>query len=769
MTKINIIKRSGNVEAMCEEKITKRLKNLKDELNVDVHKIVSTVVSSMCENMTSTQIDELSAETSVSLITEHPDYGDFASRITVSNHQKNTEESFLHTMHELYSHGQICPKVYSFIERNHKELQRYIEFDRDYMYDYFGFKTLQRAYLLKSKGAIRERPQHMLMRVSCGIHYTTSEDAADHVEALESVRETYDAMSCGDFIHATPTLYNMGTPRPQGASCFLLATKEDSIDGIYRTLHETAMISKHAGGIGVHIHNIRSKGSRIKSNNGVTSGIIPALRNFNATAKYVNQAGKRNGAFAMYLEPWHPDILGFLDLRKNHGDEDARCRDLFTAMWVPDLFMERVKSGSTWSLMCPDMCAGLSDTFGDDFKFLYESYEEKGMYVRQIPALDIWYAMLDSQISTGTPYLLYKDACNKKSNQQNIGTIKSSNLCAEIVEYSDQDETAVCNLASISLPSCISKDGVFDFNKLAKITCILVRNLNKIIDNNYYPVETARRSNFRHRPIGIGCQGLADVFVKMRMSWDEDAAKQLNKDIYECMYFHAMNESHKLAKKFGHYETFKGSPTSEGIFQFDLWGEKGSNTYDWATLKSEVKEHGLRNSLLLAQMPTASTSQILGNTESIEPIQSNIFTRRTQAGEFTMVNKQLVNDLHSLGLWNMEVMHSIVMSGGSVQNIECIPDNIKKIYRTSWEISQRHMIDMSADRGMFICQSQSLNLFVEDSTYKKLSSMHFYAFNKGLKTGMYYLRTRPKVTAHKIVATSELRNTSNETCEMCSA
>lgn len=771
---IKIIKRSGSIQEYDEVKITKRLQTLQYGLNesVDVYKIVNTVSRSVCENMTTTQIDELSGETAVGMITDHPDYGTLAARITISNHQKNTDDSFFFVLYELHETQQIAKHVFEFAERNKDELQSYMDFQRDFNYDYFGFKTLQKSYLLKTRSGIKERPQHMIMRVSCGIHCTSKHNHRSDEDVLRDVKETYESMSNGDFTHATPTLYNMGTPKPQGASCFLMAMKDDSIDGIYNTLHETAMISKHAGGIGIHLHNVRSKGSKIRSNNGVTSGILPMMRNFNATARYVNQAGKRNGAFAMYLEPWHADVFAFLDMRKNHGDEEMRCRDLFSALWIPDLFMERVKNNKKWSLMCPDTCKGLSDVYGDTFKDLYEEYENKGMYVSQVNAIDVWYAILDSQISTGTPYLLYKDASNRKSNQKNLGVIKSSNLCAEIIEYSEPNETAVCNLASISLPSCIVNEKekcIFDFDKLGQTTRILVRNLNKVIDVNYYPVQTASTSNFKHRPIGIGCQGLADVFIQMQYSWDMDEAKKLNKDIYECMYYHAMSESLTLTKQgCESYSSFNGSPLSQGIFQFDMWGVTPSSAYDWDALKAEVKKFGVRNSLLIAQMPTASTSQILGNTESIEPMQSNIFTRRTQAGEFTMVNKYLVDDLNKLGLWNKSMMHSIVMNNGSIQSIQSIPESLKNIYKTSWEISQKHLIDMSADRGAFVCQSQSLNLFLEEASYKKLSSMHFYAFSKGLKTGIYYLRTRPKATAHKVVANNANANANTE-CEMCSA
>ncbi len=695
----------------------------------------------MYDGVTTTELDNLAAETAASLTVKHPDYALLASRIAVSNLHKNTIKSFSGTMELLYNcrdskAGKAAPlladDVWHIIQQHAELLDSTIIYDRDYSFDYFGFKTLEKSYLLKVDNKVVERPQHMFMRVSVGIHK----------EDIDSAIKTYHLMSERWFTHATPTLFNAGTPKPQMSSCFLLTMKEDSIDGIYDTLKQTAKISQSAGGIGLSIHGIRATGSYIGGTNGTSNGIIPMLRVFNDTARYVDQGGgKRKGAFAIYLEPWHADVFEFLDLRKNHGKEEMRARDLFYALWIPDLFMQRVESNGDWSLFCPHEAPGLHECWGEEFEKLYAQYEQEGRARKTVKAQDLWFAILDAQIETGTPYLLYKDAANRKSNQQNLGTIKSSNLCTEILEFTSENEVAVCNLASLALPRFVT-NGEFDHQKLYDVTYQATKNLNKIIDNNYYPVEEARTSNLRHRPIGLGVQGLADAFILMRLPFESPEAKQLNKEIFETIYFAAMTASKDLAKIEGAYETFAGSPTSKGQFQFDLWNTEPTLRWDWFRLKDEVVKHGIRNSLLVAPMPTASTSQILGNNECFEPYTSNIYVRRVLSGEFVVVNKHLLKDLVELNLWNDDMKNKIITHNGSIQKIDGVPENIKNIYKTVWEIKQRTLIDMAADRGAYICQSQSLNLFVDTPTTGKLTSMHFYAWKQGLKTGMYYLRTK---------------------------
>jgi ribonucleoside-diphosphate reductase alpha chain len=749
-----VIKRDGNRESVKFDKITARVQKLcygLDPVHVTPINVAMKVIEGIYEGVTTSELDNLAAETAASLTTKHPDYALLASRIAVSNLHKNTNKSFSKTMEAL--HQYIDPKtgkkaplladdVYEIIAKNAQELDSTIIYDRDFGYDYFGFKTLERSYLLKMNGQVAERPQHMIMRVAVGIHK----------DDIASVIETYNLMSERWFTHATPTLFNAGTPKPQMSSCFLLTAKDDSIDGIYDTLKSCAKISQSAGGIGLSIHNIRATGSYIRGTNGTSNGIIPMLRVFNDTARYVDQGGgKRKGSFAIYLEPWHADIYEFLDLRKNHGKEEARARDLFTAMWTPDLFMKRVEENSTWSLFCPNEAPGLADCWGEEFEKLYTKYEREGKARKTIQARELWAAIIDSQIETGNPYMLYKDACNSKSNQQNLGTIKSSNLCTEIIEYTSADEIAVCNLASIALPRFV-EDGKFDHQKLFEVTYTITKNLNKIIDRNYYPVAEARNSNMRHRPIGIGVQGLADAFILMRFPFDSPEAIQLNKEIHETIYYASMTASKDLAKIDGAYETYAGSPVSKGIFQFDMWGVTPSPRWEWDILKEEVKTHGVRNSLLLAPMPTASTSQILGNNECFEPYTSNIYSRRVLSGEFVIVNKHLLKDLVKLGIWNDKLKNKIIVANGSVQGISEIPDNIKALYKTVWEISQKVIINMAADRGAYICQSQSLNLFVQDANFAKLSSMHFYGWKAGLKTGMYYLRTKAAADAIKFTA-----------------
>jgi ribonucleoside-diphosphate reductase alpha chain len=745
-----VIKRDGRRESIKFDKITARIQKLCYGLNpiVDPVPVAMKVIKGIYEGVTTIELDNLAAEVAASFTIKHPDYALLASRIAVSNLHKITNKSFSGTMKALYEYvdpvtgenaSLLANDVYEIIEKNAELLDSTIIYDRDFGYDYFGFKTLERSYLLKMDGRIAERPQHMLMRVSVGIHK----------DDINSAIETYNLMSERWFTHATPTLFNAGTPKPQMSSCFLLTMKSDSIDGIYDTLKQCAKISQSAGGIGLSINNIRATGSYIKGTNGTSNGIVPMLRVFNDTARYVDQGGgKRKGSFAIYLEPWHADVFDFLDLKKNHGKEENRARDLFFALWVPDLFMKRVEENGDWSLFCPHEAPGLADTFGDEFEALYFKYEKEGKMRKTIKAQELWFAILESQTETGTPYMLYKDACNKKSNQKNLGTIKSSNLCTEIIEYTSPEEVAVCNLASIALPHFVI-DGQFDHQKLFEVTYVITKNLNRIIDRNFYPVEEARRSNMRHRPIGIGVQGLADVFILLRMPFDSNEAKKLNKEIHETIYYASMTASKDLAKVDGAYESYEGSPVSQGIFQFDMWGVTPSKRWEWDILKDEVKKHGVRNSLLLAPMPTASTSQILGNNECFEPYTSNIYTRRVLSGEFIVVNKHLLKDLVNLGLWNDGLKNDLIAANGSIQNLDVIPQNIKDLYKTVWEIKQKDLIDMAADRGAYICQSQSLNLFVQNPNFGKLTSMHFYAWKKGLKTGMYYLRTKAATDAIK--------------------
>lgn len=743
-----VIKRNGKQESVKFDKVTARIEKLSYSLSpmVNVIDVAKKTIEGIYAGVPTTELDNLAAETAASLTIAHPDYAILASRIAVSNLHKNTVKSFSETMRKLYNYvdqatGKKLPLIANdvmvIIEEHADLLDSSIIYDRDYGFDYFGFKTLEKSYLLRINGKVAERPQHMYMRVAVGIHKND----------IESAIKTYHLMSERWFTHATPTLFNAGTPKPQMSSCFLLTMKEDSIDGIYDTLKQTAKISQSAGGIGLAIHNIRATGSYIGGTNGASNGIIPMLRVFNDTARYVDQGGgKRKGAFAIYLEPWHADVFEFLDLRKNHGKEELRARDLFYALWICDIFMKRVESDQEWSLFCPNEAPGLSECWGEAFEKLYTKYEQEGRARRVIKAQELWFKILESQIETGTPYMLYKDAANSKSNQQNLGTIKSSNLCTEILEYTSTNEVAVCNLASLALPRFVT-DGKFDHQKLYDVTYQVTKNLNAVIDNNYYPVEEARNSNMKHRPVGLGVQGLADVFIMMRLPFESELARLLNRNIFETIYFAAMTASKDLAKQHGAYETFAGSPLSKGIFQFDMWGVKPSERWDWETLRSEVKEYGARNSLLIAPMPTASTSQILGNNECFEPYTSNIYTRRVLSGEFIIVNKHLLKDLVNLGLWNNSMKNRIISDNGSIQKIDEIPADIKELYKTVWEIKQRSLIDMAADRGAYICQSQSLNLFIENPTTSKLTSMHFYAWKKGLKTGMYYLRTQAATQA----------------------
>jgi ribonucleoside-diphosphate reductase alpha chain len=745
-----VIKRDGRKESVKFDKITARIKKLCYGLSDHVQPLLvaQKVIEGIYDGVSTSELDNLAAEIAATMTVRHPDYALLASRIAISNLHKNTKKSFSETMRLLYNYvdertGQkaqlIADDVMQIIEEHAALLDSTIIYDRDFAVDYFGFKTLEKSYLLKINGMVVERPQHMFMRVAVGIHKND----------IDAVIETYNLMSERWFIHATPTLFNAGTPKPQLSSCFLLTMKSDSIDGIYETLHQCARISQSAGGIGLSIHNIRATGSYIRGTNGTSNGIIPMLRVFNDTARYVDQGGgKRKGSFAIYLEPWHADIFAFLDLKKNHGKEELRARDLFYALWIPDLFMKRVEAEENWSLFCPNEAPGLADCYGTEFEMLYTKYESEGRARKTIPARELWTAILESQIETGTPYMLYKDACNEKSNQKNLGTIKSSNLCTEIIEYTSSDEVAVCNLASIALPRFV-QDGKFDHNKLFDITYVVTKNLNRIIDINYYPVAEARRSNLRHRPIGIGVQGLADTFILLRLPFDSEEARILNREIFETLYYAALTASKDLAKKEGPYETFPGSPASKGILQFDMWNVTPSDRWEWNVLREEIKKYGLRNSLLIAPMPTASTSQILGNNECFEPYTSNIYTRRVLSGEFIVVNKHLLKDLMERNLWNDKIKNKLIAANGSVQNIEEIPDDLKALYKTVWEIKQRTIIDMAADRAPFIDQSQSLNLFIQEPTYARLSSMHFYAWKKGLKTGMYYLRTKAPTDAIK--------------------
>ena len=748
-----VLKRDGRKEPIMFDKITARVRKLCYGLNdlVDPVKVAMRVIEGLYDGVTTSELDNLAAETAATMTTTHPDYALLAARISVSNLHKNTKKSFVDTMTDLYTYvnprtGKKAPlladNVYKIIKDNAELLDSTIIYNRDFGYDYFGFKTLERSYLLKLNGEIVERPQHMLMRVSVGIH----------LDDLDAAIETYHLMSKKYFTHATPTLFNSGTPKPQMSSCFLLAMKDDSIDGIYDTLKQTAKISQSAGGIGLSIHNIRATGSYIAGTNGTSNGIVPMLRVFNDTARYVDQGGgKRKGSFAIYVEPWHADIFDFLNLKKNHGKEEMRARDLFYAMWIPDLFMRRVEEDTTWTLMCPNECPGLYDSHGEEFEKKYLEYESGNKGRKTIKARELWEKILESQIETGTPYMLYKDAANRKSNQKNLGTIRSSNLCTEILEYTSADEVAVCNLASIALPMFV-KDGGFDHQGLYDVTVRATKNLNKVIDRNYYPVKEAENSNFRHRPIGLGVQGLADTFIKLRMPFTSDEAKALNQEIFETLYFAALTASKDEAKDEGPYESYKGSPISKGEFQHNLWGikdEELSGRWDWTALRKDVKKHGVRNSLLVAPMPTASTSQILGNNECFEPYTSNIYTRRVLSGEFIVVNKHLLEDLVNLGVWNEDLKQELMRANGSIQQLDNIPDEIKELYKTAWELSMKDIIDMSRQRGYFIDQSQSLNLFMEGATMAKLTSMHFYAWKSGLKTGMYYLRTKSAVDAIK--------------------
>jgi len=755
---MQVVKRSGKREDVSFDKITARVKKLcygLDTRYVSHIEIAKKVIQGLYDGVTTTELDNLAAETAATMATTHPEYALLAARISVSNLHKNTDKSFSKTIKALYNYidpktgeqaGLIGEETYQLVWKHKDQLDSAIIYDRDYSFDFFGFKTLERSYLLRMDGEVVERPQHMLMRAAIGIHG----------KDIESAVQTYNLMSDKWFIHATPTLFNAGTPKPQLSSCFLLSMTDDSISGIFDTLTRCAKISQSAGGIGLSIHNVRAQGSYIKGTGGTSNGIIPMLQVYNDTARYVDQGGgKRKGAFAIYLEPWHADVFEFLDLKKNHGKEELRARDLFYAMWISDLFMERVKVNGEWSLFCPNECPGLYDTYGGEFEALYHKYEQEGKARKTVNAQDLWFAILESQIETGTPYILYKDAANRKSNQKNLGTIRSSNLCTEIMEYTSPDEVAVCNLASISLGKFVKEDNTYDFDRLYEISRVVTRNLNKVIDINYYPIPEAENSNMRHRPIGIGVQGLADAFIMMRFPFDSPEAKQLNKDIFETIYFAALTESNVLAEKEGAYESYKGSPASKGELQYDMWGVDPGERWDWADLKAKIKKHGLRNSLLLAPMPTASTSQILGNNECFEPYTSNIYTRRTLSGEYIVVNKHLLKDLIGLGLWDDNMKNRLMASNGSIQDFPDIPTDLKDLYKTVWEISQKVIIDMAADRGAYICQSQSMNLFVENPNFGKLSSMHFYAWQKGLKTGMYYLRSKAATDPIKFTVNQE--------------
>jgi ribonucleoside-diphosphate reductase alpha chain len=779
-----VVKREGKKEPVKFDKITARIIKMCYGLDplVSPEAVAMKVIEGIYDGVSTSDLDNLAAEVAAAKTIDHPDYALLASRIAVSNLHKETKKTFSDVMQDLYNYidpktgenaALLSKEVHDIIMDNKNLLDSSIIYDRDFRYDYFGFKTLTRSYLMKLNGNIAERPQQMLMRVSVGIHKND----------IESAIRTYNLMSEGWFTHATPTLFNSGTPKPQMSSCFLLTTKEDSIDGIYDTLKSCAQISQSAGGIGLSIHDIRATGSYIKGTNGTSNGIVPMLRVFNDTARYVDQGGgKRKGSFAMYLEPWHADVFDFLDLKKNHGKEEQRARDLFYALWIPDLFMKRVKENGDWTLMCPHECPGLSDTHSKEFEKLYTKYEKDGKGRKTIKAQDLWFKILESQIETGTPYMLYKDAANAKSNQQNLGVIKSSNLCTEIIEYTAPDEVAVCNLASLALPKYVKDDATFDFEKLFEVTYQATINLNRIIDENYYPVKEAKNSNLRHRPIGLGVQGLADAFIMMRLPFESEEAKALNREVFETIYFASMTASKDLAKEDGAYETYPGSPVSKGVFQFDMWDVKPTARWEWDLLKDEVKKYGVRNSLLLAPMPTASTAQILGNNECFEPYTSNIYTRRVLSGEFIIVNKHLLKDLVKEGLWDKTMRQKIMAANGSVQNIEDVPENLKQLYKTAWEISQKAIIEQAADRGAYICQSQSLNIFMENANFGKLTSMHFYGWEKGLKTGMYYLRTKAATDAIKFTVDKDVvsKSTSKskeeiacslddpDDCEMCS-
>lgn len=815
-TEMRVIKRNGELEDLTFDKILNRIRKLGQEANIHINyqSLVMKVIDQLYDKIPTSKIDELAAEQCAVMSTNHPDYASLAGRIVVSNHQKNTDPVFSNAMKTLYEfkniHGENKPLVshnlWTFVQKHETVLNEMICHDRDYLIDFFGFKTLERAYLFRVGNKIVERPQHMWLRVSIGIHGDA--DTEDQDKCLQLIKETYDLMSQKFFTHATPTLFNAGTPRAQLSSCYLIAMENDSLDGIYNTLHDCAMISKYAGGIGLHIHNIRAKGTHIQGTNGTSNGLIPMLRVFNNTARYVDQGGgKRNGSFAIYLEPWHADIEEFLEMKKNHGDEEMKARDLFYALWISDLFMERVRDNGKWSLFCPHECPGLSDVYGSKFADLYRSYESSGKARREINARELWFKILDSQMETGTPYLLYKDAANSKSNQQNLGTIKSSNLCCEIIEYSDDKETAVCNLASIALPTFVNQETkLFDYDKLHEVTKVVTNNLNKVIDINFYPTAKTRASNMRHRPIGIGVQGLADTFVLMDIPFHSDEAKEVNKLIFETIYHASLERSNEIAierneminklsssERFklldfigeaeyplirksknlmGTYSSFEGSPASQGILQFDMWSTTPTERYDWTKLKESIKTYGLRNSLLVAPMPTASTSQILGFNECFEPFTSNLYSRRTLAGEFVVVNKYLMKELISLGHWNEQIKNNIIANKGSVQQLTMLPEHIRNKYKIVWEIPMKYVIDMAADRGAYICQSQSLNLWIEDPNYNTLTSMHFYSWKKGLKTGIYYLRRKAKHQAQQFTIEPEQKQDTeerDEICEMCSA
>lgn len=776
-----VSKRGGKSEPVAFDKILNRIKKIGKERGIKLNyaALAMKVIDQLYNGISTTKIDELSAEQCAFMATTHPDYAVLASAIIISNNHKSTKSSFSKVVKELASHRDFHGKTFSlvsqelvqYVKENADALDSMCDYTRDYLIDYFGFKTLEKSYLMRVSGKLVERPQHMWMRVSIGIHLDGA--ATD----IGRIKETYDLMSQKYFTHATPTLFNAGTPKPQLSSCFLLAMENDSIDGIFNTLKECAVISKYAGGIGLHIHNVRASGSHIRGTNGTSNGIIPMLRVFNNTAKYVDQGGgKRNGSIAIYLEPWHADIEDFLEMRKNHGDEERKARDLFCSLWIPDLFMKRVKNGGKWTLFCPDECPGLSDVYGDEFETLYQKYDDLNKGKKTMDARKLWYDILDAQMETGTPYMVYKDAANRKSNQKNVGVIKSSNLCSEIIEYSDANETAVCNLASIALPSFVTSDEdvlFFNHDKLAEVVRVITYNLNRIIDINFYPTEKTRRSNMRHRPIGIGVQGLADVFMMLDLPFESPRARELNKEIFETIYYAALSESVHLAKLHGAYETFAGSPASQGVLQFDMWNVMPTGRYDWDALKQCICDNGLRNSLLLAPMPTASTSQILGFNECIEPITSNIYSRRTNAGEFIIANKFLMNDLLRIGKWTESVKQNIIANNGSIQQLTDIPEHIRNKYKTVWELSMRTLIDMAADRGAFICQSQSLNLWMESPTREKLTAMHMYAWSKGLKTGLYYLRRRARHQAQQFTIEPQKGASVEETedggCELCSA
>ena len=816
---MRVIKRNGELENLSFDKILNRIKKLGLEagIHINYQSLVMKVIDQLYNKIQTSKIDELAAEQCAVMATNHPDYSVLAGRIAVSNHQKNTDALFSNVMRQLYefkdihnnSYQLISDSLWNFTQKFKNELDSIVVHDRDYLFDYFGFKTLERAYLFKVNNKIVERPQYMWLRVAIGIHGDKGTK-----QEFDLIKETYDLMSQKYFTHATPTLFNAGTPRSQLSSCYLIAMEDDSIDGIYNTLKDTALISKYSGGIGLHIHNVRAKNSHIRGTNGKTDGLVPMLRVFNNTARYVNQSGKRNGSFAIYLEPWHADIEDFLELRKNHGDEEMKARDLFYALWISDLFMDRVKSNGKWSLMCPNECPGLSDVYGIEFMDLYEKYEAEGKIRKSVNARDLWFKILDAQMETGTPYLLYKDAVNNKTNQKNLGTVKSSNLCCEITEYSDDKETAVCNLASIGLPTFVNPSTKqFDYDKLHKVTKVVANNLNRVIDINYYPTDKTKRSNLRHRPIGIGVQGLADTFVLMDIAFHSDEAKEVNKNIFETIYHAALERSNEIAMErrefilknardrfdlleflneweydaylkgtndlevfsnnllVGSYSSFVGSPASQGILQFDMWNVTPSDRYDWMSLKKSIVENGLRNSLLVAPMPTASTSQILGFNECFEPFTSNLYSRRTLAGEFIVVNKYLMRELIEQGHWNEEIKKNIIANKGSVQQLTMLSEHMRNKYKIVWEIPMKHVIDMSADRGAFVCQSQSLNLWVEDPTYNILTSMHFYSWKKGLKTGIYYLRRKARHQAQQFTIEPEEKEEQkeDEICDMCSA